>query len=186
MAAEQRWLQLSEHRISFTRWPCTQNLLISLNTQPAPHSRLSGLCLLPPRVAMAAAGPPRGLRAGGAAVEGGGPGWCVAAPCFGADPRLCSAAVARPPLAAGKKTFPHYYINKSPGRRHVFNHLPSSRSGVQCRVRRLPYKSRWMGCVSAVNPSSESCGSLLVLTGRQSAFGPLYWWYNQKQNLFSW
>lgn len=72
MAAEQRWLQLSEHRISFTRCPCTQNLLISLNTQPAPHSRLSGLCLLPPRVAMAAAGPPRGLRAGGAAVEGGG------------------------------------------------------------------------------------------------------------------
>lgn len=72
MAAEQRWLQLSEHRISFTRWPCTQNLLISLNTQPAPHSRLSGLCLLPPRVAMAAAGPPRRLRAaGGAAVEGG-------------------------------------------------------------------------------------------------------------------
>lgn len=186
MAAEQRWLQLSEHRISFTRWPCTQNLLISLNTQPAPHSRLSGLCLLPPRVAMAAAGPPRGLRAaGGAAVEGGA-GLVRGSPVLrGWSPALFCCCCS-PSASSRKKTFPHYYINKSPGRRHVFNHLPSSRSGVQCRVRRLPYKSRWMGCVSAVNPSSESCGSLLVLTGRQSAFGPLYWWYNQKQNLFSW
>lgn len=35
LSAEQLWLQLSEHRISFTRWPRTQNLVISLKTQPA-------------------------------------------------------------------------------------------------------------------------------------------------------
>lgn len=35
LSAEQLWLQLSEHHISFTRWPRTQNLVICLKTQPA-------------------------------------------------------------------------------------------------------------------------------------------------------
>lgn len=95
LSAERRWLQLSEHRISFTRWPRTQNLLISLNTQPAPRARLSGLCLLPLRVAMAAAGPPRCCGQQQEPQPGiGAAAW---------QPRasgLRSAAVARPPLAA--------------------------------------------------------------------------------------
>lgn len=41
ISAEQLWLPLSEHRISFTRWPRTQNLLISLKIQPALYTSLS-------------------------------------------------------------------------------------------------------------------------------------------------
>lgn len=40
ISAEQLWLLLSEHHISFTRWPRTQNLLISLKIQPALHTSL--------------------------------------------------------------------------------------------------------------------------------------------------
>lgn len=43
LSAEQRWPQLSEHHISFTRWPRTQNLLISLKIQPALYTWLSAL-----------------------------------------------------------------------------------------------------------------------------------------------
>lgn len=41
LSAERLWPQLSEHRISFTRWPRTQNLLISLKIQPALYTGLS-------------------------------------------------------------------------------------------------------------------------------------------------
>lgn len=41
LSAEQLWPQLSEHRISLTRWPRTQNLLISLKIQPALYTCLS-------------------------------------------------------------------------------------------------------------------------------------------------
>lgn len=41
LSAEQLWSQLSEHCISFTRWPRTQNLSISLKIQPALYTCLS-------------------------------------------------------------------------------------------------------------------------------------------------
>lgn len=41
LSAERLWPQLSERRISFTRWPRTQNLLISLKFQPALYTGLS-------------------------------------------------------------------------------------------------------------------------------------------------
>lgn len=41
LSAEQLWPQLFEHDISFTRWPRTQNLVISLKIQPALYPCLS-------------------------------------------------------------------------------------------------------------------------------------------------